>query len=1053
MKIVQRYGILDSVVVIDKGSIVSTRNLVYDAETGDPVLTRTNNEFDDPVYQFNYPAYWAYSGMGPAYRNIDAFFTNKKVIKGRMLNSDESFFDVKRFFESGDEIWVDTCSLNETVTSRPGDCPLYNFTGETTGVRMWAIDASKGKEKNAGLYFIDENGKPFHGLIQRMHIIRSGRRNMLGASSGSIVSLANPMREVAAGRFRIMTDSATKVISTAATAYKDLWQVEKTYYVKDSVVRVYRDFAPLSVPAGVYLARYNKKGSENPSEQAIYANSGFATASLDYIDYCNGIISRNSNMAKTKSILVFDLDNIPVDAIVTGASISFSTRVPLNFWNRKKTQRTCQGKSPYGFDWSTAADYYTGSSTATLKRVITPWHTGNWQYGAVTGSPTHSVTVTSSSYTDLNCKDLMQDYISSSVQDRKKGLVFELNQMSNAGRDNEIDYLSFCGEPYHTPTGTALNCGGNVSYRVAISPGPTDDCSYCTPPMLTLQYKAYVDSVVHLCKENINDTATNPYRWGILGNWRADRAYTWYSDREENDASDTATNIRYEGVLKQFTPFWAFSDTGLVNIADTAKWVWNAASSIYNKRGFEVENYDPLGRYNAGLYGYNQSLAVAVGQNSRYRELLYDGFEDYHYRNETCVPLCEKPREFDFVNGQAGVETDSVQSHTGKYSLKVSNGYEAALVTGVSPLDSIPPALSVAVDSTPVYGASKVIGAGNGFKTEYIQTAQESGTWGCYGYSDIDVIRTETSPDIKWGYASPVPGLCTNASFSVEWTMKIQAKTTDAYSLYVTITGGTAQVWINNTPFAFYATGEFRVDYPMIAGQLYSVRILYYHDPEQIFGLKMEWKANSLNVPGNREVIPAQFIYQPGTATAPPESVETNISRYCISLANVKPENIIRPVFKPVAGRKMVVSAWMKMGGDDCNTAPPLTEALKLVFKQSGSVIETDYLEKTGIRIEGWQRYERIITVPQEADAMQLSFSGTGKDIYVDDVRMQPYNSSVKGFAYDAVNLRLMAELDENNYASFYEYDDDGTLIRVKKETERGIQTIKETRSALIKEQ
>jgi len=44
-----------------------------------------------------------------------------------------------------------------------------------------------------------------------------------------------------------------------------------------------------------------------------------------------------------------------------------------------------------------------------------------------------------------------------------------------------------------------------------------------------------------------------------------------------------------------------------------------------------------------------------------------------------------------------------------------------------------------------------------------------------------------------------------------------------------------------------------------------------------------------------------------------------------------------------------------------------------------------------------------------------------------------------------------MADLDENNYASFYEYDDDGTLIRVKKETEKGVITIKETRSALTK--
>jgi len=44
-----------------------------------------------------------------------------------------------------------------------------------------------------------------------------------------------------------------------------------------------------------------------------------------------------------------------------------------------------------------------------------------------------------------------------------------------------------------------------------------------------------------------------------------------------------------------------------------------------------------------------------------------------------------------------------------------------------------------------------------------------------------------------------------------------------------------------------------------------------------------------------------------------------------------------------------------------------------------------------------------------------------------------------------------MAEQDENNYSSIYEYDDDGTLTRVKKETERGVKTITETRSSLQK--
>jgi YD repeat-containing protein len=66
---------------------------------------------------------------------------------------------------------------------------------------------------------------------------------------------------------------------------------------------------------------------------------------------------------------------------------------------------------------------------------------------------------------------------------------------------------------------------------------------------------------------------------------------------------------------------------------------------------------------------------------------------------------------------------------------------------------------------------------------------------------------------------------------------------------------------------------------------------------------------------------------------------------------------------------------------------------------------------------------------------------------FFDDVRIHPYSGTMKSFVYDNENYRLMAELDENNFATFYEYDQEGGLIRVKKETERGVMTIQETRS------
>ena len=55
----------------------------------------------------------------------------------------------------------------------------------------------------------------------------------------------------------------------------------------------------------------------------------------------------------------------------------------------------------------------------------------------------------------------------------------------------------------------------------------------------------------------------------------------------------------------------------------------------------------------------------------------------------------------------------------------------------------------------------------------------------------------------------------------------------------------------------------------------------------------------------------------------------------------------------------------------------------------------------------------------------------------------------MKTYVYDYRTMRIMAALDENNYAVFYEYDDRGTPVRLKKETERGIMTVQETRSTL----
>jgi hypothetical protein len=105
----------------------------------------------------------------------------------------------------------------------------------------------------------------------------------------------------------------------------------------------------------------------------------------------------------------------------------------------------------------------------------------------------------------------------------------------------------------------------------------------------------------------------------------------------------------------------------------------------------------------------------------------------------------------------------------------------------------------------------------------------------------------------------------------------------------------------------------------------------------------------------------------------------------------------------------------------------------------------------SGNIIDGWQRIEGKFIVPHSGIKFTLRLECESGDCYFDDIRIFPSGGSMKTYVYDPVTLRLSAILDEEHFATFYEYDEDGNLIRVKKETERGIMTIQENKSSLIK--
>jgi len=1046
VKLIQRYGILDSVVVKDKSSVVSTKNLLYDGETGEVVLSRTQNEFNDPVYNFSYPAHWAYSGMGMAYQNVHGVFSNLKLVNGKLYYpGNNTPFPVENFFESGDEVWLNGF-LRRAGTD--GNCmTLYPIAPMNIPLlqKAWVIDASKATETNQGLFFIDQNGKPISGEISRLKILRSGRRNLLNASVGSVLSMGNPIRQVSSDSYRLLIDSTISVINASATTYKDIWKVEQSFYAKDTVVQVTTYGSRVLEPT-ITTRRMVINERDRVMDESSVSNSRYAATSFDYLKSRSCV---SGHYYFTKSLLQFDFSQIPSNATITSAGIQFSPSVPNKLWWRMQIGNgNLFCPTTYSYDWSQATNYYLGQPAATLKRITNGWN-ANTPYLGIYSAAANAASVSENNYSFVDCRGLIQDMLTN----RNFGIVFELNRKSVQSNISETNYLSFCG---NSSDNSGVPCDNTyaASSTTRAANFAAQTCP-CFKPQLYVSWSASVDTVISVCRPNIDTNAANPYRWGIVGNWRIDRAYTYYSDRKERDANIAQTDIRREGVLNAWTPFWKFASTAVRADADSTKWVWNSAMSAYNRKGFETENYDPLGRYNAGLYAYNETLPVAVAQNSRYREILSDGFEDYGYKTKYCVS-CDNPREVDFVKGQTNVSLVDEDSHSGRYSLKVLNGAEAKLTVplATSSIDD-PAQFSMRVDSTKIYSLT-VVGKGTGLSGDYLGYRVAGSQ--CIG-PDAHFYRIDPVINFSWStYESPISGMCLRPNrlgpdnYIVTWTGKVQAKHSGNYTFTIDKGYGAAYLSVSkaNTTIAagtssfsqtVVSAGPLYLD----AGELCTISLQLVKKRENPTSIRLSWSSESIS----KELIPVQYLYPSGTTAADTVgSVVRAFDFYCIKPRNIMPLNPFRPVFAPSIGSRMVASAWVKIAGADCQVADALSDVVIASF-DNGSQVS---LQKTGNRIEGWQRYESVVDIPVDATIMYVRLKGAGRTVYVDDVRVQPYNSNMKAYAYDPVSLRLMAELDENNYAGFYEYDDDGTLIRVKKETEKGILTVKETRSALLKD-
>ncbi|GEM_PF-2715601 len=161
-------------------------------------------------------------------------------------------------------------------------------------------------------------------------------------------------------------------------------------------------------------------------------------------------------------------------------------------------------------------------------------------------------------------------------------------------------------------------------------------------------------------------------------------------------------------------------------------------------------------------------------------------------------------------------------------------------------------------------------------------------------------------------------------------------------------------------------------------------------------------------------------------------------------------QNLCLQSFAPFEESSYVVSGWAREDnpiGKTTFTDP----AIELVFEDAGNAVigTAGPFTPSGAVIDEWQRIEAVFTIPTNTTFLSLRLKSTnsqGDVVFFDDIRVFPVDGNMVSYVYDPISQRLVAELDANNYATLYEYDEEGKLIRTKKETERGKMTVTETR-------
>lgn len=152
--------------------------------------------------------------------------------------------------------------------------------------------------------------------------------------------------------------------------------------------------------------------------------------------------------------------------------------------------------------------------------------------------------------------------------------------------------------------------------------------------------------------------------------------------------------------------------------------------------------------------------------------------------------------------------------------------------------------------------------------------------------------------------------------------------------------------------------------------------------------------------------------------------------------------------FNPTPG-KYVISAWVRVPEQDEELT--FTSGEVNVTLTGGTTSSVTFFPDGPI-IDGWQRVEGVFEISETNTGIDVSLIASANNAYFDDLRIHPFHASMVTMVYDPTTLLPTARHDAYNFSTFYNYDENLSLTRIRVETIEGIKTISEQESGGVKQ-